>query len=121
MSHEAQHQSEDKKSDETGASINNEEQMSAGVHAAQVLPAGTVDPVYAAKAQALNDAIQTIGMGRYQVISSSLLQSEIPLRAYSALQSFALLSPHHYICCWAHHRSFIVALVHCGRLWVLCR
>lgn len=30
------------------------------------LPVGTLDPVYAAKAEVLNDAIQDIGMGRYQ-------------------------------------------------------
>ena len=27
---------------------------------------GTLDPIYAAKARILNDAIQDIGMGRYQ-------------------------------------------------------
>ena len=32
-----------------------------------VLPAGSVDPVYQAKAKVLNDAIQAIGMGKYQV------------------------------------------------------
>jgi hypothetical protein len=32
-----------------------------------VLPDGSVDPVYQAKAELLNDAIQRIGMGRYQV------------------------------------------------------
>ncbi|KAG8771539.1 hypothetical protein FRC12_003544 [Ceratobasidium sp. 428] len=31
-----------------------------------VLPDGSVDPVYQAKAELLNDAIQKIGMGRYQ-------------------------------------------------------
>ncbi|CAK7212642.1 hypothetical protein SBRCBS47491_001536 [Sporothrix bragantina] len=31
-----------------------------------LLPAGSVDPVYAAKAQVLNQAVQAIGMGRYQ-------------------------------------------------------
>jgi hypothetical protein len=36
-------------------------------HTAGVLPPGTVDPVYEAKARVLNDAIQAIGMGRYQV------------------------------------------------------
>lgn len=29
---------------------------------------GTIDPVYEAKARILNDAIQEIGMGKYQVI-----------------------------------------------------
>lgn len=31
------------------------------------LPAGALDPVYAAKAEVLNRAIQQIGFGRYQV------------------------------------------------------
>ncbi|KAL8946380.1 MAG: hypothetical protein Q9183_007916 [Haloplaca sp. 2 TL-2023] len=31
-----------------------------------VLEEGSVDPVYQAKARALNDAIQQIGMGKYQ-------------------------------------------------------
>ena len=31
-----------------------------------LLPEGTVDPIYQAKAKVLNDAIQTIGMGKYQ-------------------------------------------------------
>ncbi|KAG9125320.1 hypothetical protein FRC07_008101 [Ceratobasidium sp. 392] len=31
-----------------------------------VLPDGSVDPVYQAKAELLNDAIQKIGMGKYQ-------------------------------------------------------
>jgi len=69
MSHAAQHQS-DKKSDETGASVKNEGQTPTGVQTVEALLAGSVDPVYAAKAQALNDAIQSIGMGRYQVIPS---------------------------------------------------
>lgn len=72
MSHVAQHRTEDKKSDETGASIKDERQTPLGVHAVEALLAGSVDPIYAAKAQALNDAIQSIGMGRYQVISSPL-------------------------------------------------
>lgn len=33
-----------------------------------VLPEGSVDPVYQAKAKVLNDAIQAIGMGKYQVL-----------------------------------------------------
>ncbi|CAE6515936.1 unnamed protein product [Rhizoctonia solani] len=32
----------------------------------QVLPEGSVDPIYQARAELLNDAIQRIGMGRYQ-------------------------------------------------------
>lgn len=32
-----------------------------------VLPDGSVDPVYQAKAELLNDSIQQIGMGKYQV------------------------------------------------------
>lgn len=32
-----------------------------------VLPDGSVDPVYQARAELLNDAIQRIGMGKYQV------------------------------------------------------
>lgn len=31
-----------------------------------VLPEGTLDPVYEAKAHTLNNAVQEIGMGRYQ-------------------------------------------------------
>lgn len=80
MSHVAQHRTEDKQSDEKGTSIEDEKQTSAGVHTVEALPAGSVDPIYAAKAQALNDAIQSIGMGRYQVISFPVfLQSKIPL------------------------------------------
>lgn len=67
MSHVAQHQTEDRQSDEKGARIEDEKQTSAGVHMVEALPNGSVDPVYAAKAQALNAAIQSIGMGRYQV------------------------------------------------------
>jgi MFS family permease len=36
------------------------------VSTAPALPPGTLDPVYTAKAHLLNDAIQSIGMGRYQ-------------------------------------------------------
>lgn len=36
------------------------------VHTTGALPEGSVDPVYEAKARVLNDAIQAIGMGRYQ-------------------------------------------------------
>jgi hypothetical protein len=75
MSHAAQHRSDEKKSDETGASIKNDEQTPTSVHTVQVLLAGSVDPVYAAKAQALNDAIGSIGMGRYQVIPSVSAQA----------------------------------------------
>ena len=32
-----------------------------------ILPLGSVDPVYQAKAELLNAAIQEIGMGKYQV------------------------------------------------------
>jgi hypothetical protein len=67
MSHAVQHRPEDKKSDDTGASINEKQAFAAAVHIHEALPAGSVDPVYAAKAQALNGAIQSIGMGRYQV------------------------------------------------------
>ena len=84
MSHEAQNR-EDKKSDETGASIKNERQTPTGVQTVEVLLSGNVDPVYAAKAQALNDAIQSIGMGRYQVIPSFslslFLQLKVPFAA----------------------------------------
>lgn len=37
------------------------------VHTEEILPEGSVDPIYQAKAQVLNDAIQGIGIGRYQV------------------------------------------------------
>jgi hypothetical protein len=40
-----------------------------GADTTNVLPEGSVDPVYQAKAKVLNDAIQTIGMGKYQVIT----------------------------------------------------
>lgn len=47
-----------------------------GQHAAtqDVYDEPTVDPVYRAKARILNDALQDIGMGRYQ---ASLLSSPI--------------------------------------------
>ena len=90
MSHVAQHQS-DKKSDET--SIKNERQTPTGVQTVEALLAGSVDPVYAAKAQALNDAIQSIGMGRYQVIpSSSSFSSKFLSPLVWAPRSFTLLS-----------------------------
>jgi len=122
MSHAAQHRSDDKKSDGTGASIKDEQQKPTGVHTVEALPAGSIDPVYAAKAQALNDAIQSIGMGRYQVIPSfsPLLQSKVPFAACSAPHSFTPLSLYLYISCRAHYRSFIVGLVHCGWFWVFC-
>ena len=93
MSHAAQNRS-DKKSDETGDSIKNGRQTPIGVQTVEAPLSGNVDPVYAAKAQALNDAIQSIGMGRYQVIPSFylflLLQLKVPFAA-----------------CWApHHSSF---------------
>ena len=69
MSQAAQNRS-DKKSDETGASIKNERETPTSVQTVEALLSGNVDPVYAAKAQVLNDAIQSIGMGRYQVIPS---------------------------------------------------
>lgn len=34
---------------------------------------GTIDPVYEAKARILNDAIQEIGMGKYQVNNTVIL------------------------------------------------
>jgi len=100
MSHVAQHQPEDKKSDGTGASIKDEKQTPSGVHtveALQALPVGSVDPVYAAKAQALNDAIQSIGMGRYQVISSPLPSVQHPFGCRSAPHSSAVLSPFYFL------------------------
>jgi hypothetical protein len=126
MSHAAQHRSDDKKSNETGISVKNEEQMPTGVHTVEALLAGNVDPVYAAKAQALNDAIQSIGMGRYQVIPSFFhflfLQPKVPFIACSAPHSFTLLSLslYLYISCRTHCRSFIVGLVHSGWFWVFC-
>jgi len=43
-----------------------------GADTTNVLPEGSVDPVYQAKAKVLNDAIQAIGMGKYQVTSSTV-------------------------------------------------
>ena len=77
MSHAAQHQS-DKKSDET--SIKNERHTPTGVQTVEALLVGSVDPVYAAKAQALNDAIQSIGMGRYQVVPLPLPSAQSSFR-----------------------------------------
>lgn len=37
-----------------------------GANDASAIPAGTLDPVYEAKARVLNRAIQDIGMGWYQ-------------------------------------------------------
>jgi hypothetical protein len=62
-----------------GSHSSQEKQGTDGHHIAKVedvdtyavLPKGSVDPVYQAKAKVLNDAIQAIGMGRYQV---SILQ-----------------------------------------------
>ncbi|CAK7567548.1 MAG: hypothetical protein SEPTF4163_005514 [Sporothrix epigloea] len=41
-------------------------ELSPAVTSDLLLPPGSVDPVYAAKAQVLNHAVQAIGMGRYQ-------------------------------------------------------
>ena len=39
---------------------------------------GSVDPVYHAKARVLNQALQEIGMGKYQVVVSVYLASWTP-------------------------------------------
>lgn len=48
---------------------------------APVLDRGAVDPVYQAKAHVLNNAIQQIGMGRYQweLVSISILRGKAAL------------------------------------------
>lgn len=106
MSQAAQNRS-DKKSDETGASIKNERETPTSVQTVEALLSGNVDPVYAAKAQVLNDAIQSIGMGRYQVIPS------FPFFHRAVHPSVTMY-------CRAHYMSFIVGLVHCSWIWILC-
>ena len=121
-----EHRSDEKKSDEMGASIINEERTPTDVHTVEVFLAGSVDPVYAAKAQALNGAIGSIGMGRYQVVllhhfSSSLFpQPKVPFTARSATRPFTFLPLYPSISCRAHYRSFAVGLVHCGWFWLFC-
>ena len=119
MSHEAQNRS-DKKSDETAGSIKNERQTPIGVQTVEAPLSGNVDPVYAAKAQALNDAIQSIGMGRYQVIPLPLVSAQSYFRCLLGTAPFILLSLYLYISCRAHYKSFIVGLVHCSWFWILC-
>lgn len=50
--------------------LENKEKIDTGDYVASakqpVLPPGVIDPIYAAKAQTLNNAIQELGMGRYQ-------------------------------------------------------
>jgi hypothetical protein len=41
-----------------------------------ILPEGSLDPVYQAKAQVLNEAMQEIGMGRYQVRAKCLMYAQ---------------------------------------------
>jgi hypothetical protein len=45
------------------------DRVSLGAARDDILPKGSVDPVYQAKAELLNAAIQEIGMGKYQVCS----------------------------------------------------
>lgn len=47
--------------------------------ALDVLPKGTLDPVYATKAEVLNRAIQDLGFGRYQVSANHFSPSFTPL------------------------------------------
>lgn len=59
-------ETEDKKAPESGVQPRLGEDVAAGIHDDSAIPAGTLDPVYEAKARVLNRAIQDIGMGWYQ-------------------------------------------------------
>lgn len=59
-------ETEDKKAAESGVEPRLGEGLAAGIYDDSALPAGTLDPVYEAKARVLNRAIQDIGMGWYQ-------------------------------------------------------
>lgn len=70
------------------------------VDTSAVLPKGSVDPIYQAKAKVLNDAVQAIGMGRYQVgvflVTSSLLPGFSGFNIYICGYSFIdRLQPSH--------------------------
>lgn len=43
-----------------------EGEVAVGIHDESIIPEGTIDPVYEAKARVLNRAIQEIGMGKFQ-------------------------------------------------------
>jgi len=61
---------------------------------ADILPEGSVDPAYHAKAHILNQALQEIGMGRYQVrfvrrpLVNSALSDSIRLVAPAPFEGF---------------------------------
>jgi hypothetical protein len=58
---------DEKASIHDGASTSKEGKHAVGVHVQDVLEGSEVDPVYHAKAHILNNALQEIGMGKYQV------------------------------------------------------
>ncbi|EFX05887.1 membrane transporter [Grosmannia clavigera kw1407] len=49
-----------------GALDSRDDDLDSGENDIAIIPKGTIDPVYEAKARVLNRAIQNIGMGRYQ-------------------------------------------------------
>jgi hypothetical protein len=55
-----------------------------GVHVDDVLEDAVVDPVYHAKARILNDALQEIGMGKYQVCLVNIYSRNDLLNAASS-------------------------------------
>ena len=118
MSQAAQDASECEKS-ETGSSIMSRKY---GIHTFEVHPAGSVDLVYVAMAQELNGAIQSIGMGRYQVSPSSFW-FRMPSRSLLGVVRFCtstLLTLYLPTSAWSDFITFAVAPVPCGRLWVFC-
>ena len=56
----------DKKAPESGLDRRIGDDVARGAYDETAIPAGTLDPVYEAKARVLNRAIQDIGMGNYQ-------------------------------------------------------
>jgi len=83
--------------------------------------AGNVDPAWAARAQKLNDVIEDIGMGRYQV-SQNCCPSD--LAAFSLRIWVVVFHNSTRVCLpisgWSNFFTYIVALVHRGWFWVLC-
>jgi hypothetical protein len=56
----------DKKAADTALEPRLGDEVARGANDESAIPAGTLDPVYEAKARVLNRAIQEIGMGWYQ-------------------------------------------------------
>ena len=66
-------------SEKAGGDQSNNNGLSPPVETCIIFAGDSVDPIYQMKAQILNDAIQDIGMGRYQVRAPLFLQRDLQL------------------------------------------